>query len=255
MHKKITNGRKNPKPSHVLESIKYDDVFWTYSKQKQNRILKEIRKIAGLEAGCEITHLWRFKKGKTDPYYSPHNHLIAYGWLGNGKEIHDIVMKKYGINILYKKIATLHTRQDVFFVTNYLLSHVAVKNNKHSLRWFGELSYRKISISKLNHFKDQEFLDEDDSIEKSKSCEICQEKLYPAKINKDHSKWHELLPEPDDMDNDCLFADGLLSILDFMDERMIFYHDNYDGFHQKTKREIKEEQEARQKKTPLEYPS
>jgi len=250
MVKELSHSRKNPLPSHVIESIPANSKFWNYSKQKQNRIFNEMRKIAGITAGSEITHLWRFRKGKTKAYLGIHNHLIAFGWI-NGNASKEI-KEKFDIDVIYHKVehGTLKKREDVFLVAYYLLSHCAVKNNKHSLRWFGELSYRKISNSYLKQFRDEQFIDEDNEIEKSKSCKICDGRLLPAKINKKFSNWVSFMPPPDDIDEGCEVINGLFSIIDFFEEKMVFYENNYDEIYHKTRRELDEE---RQERNPLIY--
>ncbi len=189
MVQKTTNQRRNPKPSHVVESITADDIFWSYSKSKQQRILKEMRKIAGIQGGVSITHYWRFESGKTKPYVSIHNHLICYGWISSTAK--KDIFKKFGINVVYHKPinGTLHERKNIFSVAFYLLSHCAIKNHKHSGHWFGDLSYRKVSNSYLKRFRDDDYILEDEDIEKSKSCKLCGEVLVPAKINKDFKNW------------------------------------------------------------------
>jgi hypothetical protein len=169
---KTSNKRRNPKPSHVIESIPADDIFWSYSKSKQQRILKEMRKIAGIQGGVSITHYWRFETGKTKPYVSIHNHLICYGWISPTAK--KDIYKKFGVNVVYHKPinGTLRDRKNVFSVAFYLLSHCAIKNHKHSGHWFGELSYRKIKNSYLKQFRDGDYILEDEDIEKSKSCKL-----------------------------------------------------------------------------------
>ena len=47
----ITKGRKNPKPSHVIESIGAGSEFWGYSASKKQRTLSQMRKLAGIRGG------------------------------------------------------------------------------------------------------------------------------------------------------------------------------------------------------------
>ena len=241
MVRQMTNMRKNPLPSHVIESIPANDIFWTWSKSKQNRILNEMRKIAGITSGVEIRHLWRFQEGKVEPYLGIHNHLVVYGWI-NGTASKEI-REKFGVNVIYNKVhnGTLRSREDVFLVAYYLLSHCAIKNNKHSLRWFGDLSYRKISNSELKKFRDDIFLIEDDEIEKSKSCKICGEKMFPAKINKKYFNWTSFIPPPDELDAGCIVANGLFTLIEFFNEKMVFYDHDYGEIYHKTRRELEQE--------------
>lgn len=241
MIQKTTNQKRNDKPSHVVESIPTDDIFWSWSKSKQQRVLKEMRKIAGIRGGVSVTHYWRFKDGKTNPYVSIHNHLICFGWISETAK--SDIYKKFGVNVVYHKPkkGTLHERKNVFSVVYYLLSHCAIKNHKHSVHWFGDLSYRKVQNSYLKKFRDEDYLLEDIDIEKSKSCNLCGELLVPAKINKYYHNWQGFMPDPEDMDNGCMFPDGLLAELDFLSEKMEFYGSDYEIIFHKTKRELDEE--------------
>ncbi len=60
--KHVTNGRKNPLPSHIIEAIDPKSDFWNWHKQKQIETLKKIRKMVGITGGAEINHLWAFDK-------------------------------------------------------------------------------------------------------------------------------------------------------------------------------------------------
>jgi len=248
MMQKTTSKRQNPKPSHIVESIPADDIFWSYSKSKQQRILKEMRKIAGITGGVSVTHYWRFESGKLNPYVSIHNHLIAFGWVSPTAK--SDIYQKFGINCVYHKVenGTLHKRENVFSVAYYLLSHCAIKNNKHSVHWFGELSYRKIKNSYLKQFRDEQYITEDADIVQSKSCDLCGELLVPARINKDFHNWQRFLPDDDEMSDGCMFPEGLLLELDFLSEKMEFYDSQYNTIHHKTKREINEQNVQRRPK-------
>ena len=138
------------------------------------------------------------------------------------------IKEKLGINVIYKKTGTLKNREDVFNVANYQLSHCAIKKNKHSLKWFGELSYRKVSNSELKKFRDLDYIEEDAQIEKSKSCEICSLRLVPARLVSNWKEWANFMPDDEDMNNGCVFPSGLLVIVRFdISEKMAFYDDDY----------------------------
>ena len=94
---KITKGRKNPYPSHIIEAIDPKDDFWNWSKQKQTETLRKIRKCVGIFGGAEINHLWAFDKSNFKEFYRPHKHLICFGWLKSNHT--QIIKDEFGINL------------------------------------------------------------------------------------------------------------------------------------------------------------
>lgn len=241
-----TKGRKNPLPSHILESIPAGDIFYTFSKQKQTRLYKIFRVMAGITGGMDITHLWRFTAGKVEPYHSPHNHLIGLGWINDGGVVRKAILEKYGVDVVYKKIDTLKNRDAVYFVANYLLSHCAVKKDKAAYRWFGILANNKISNRKLKEYRDEEFIEEDKAIKKSTSCPECHESLYPAKINRSYPNWRSVLEELPEIANGCKVPPDLFHTINFLaGEKMVFYSEDYTEIYQKTKKQRDEERAMR----------
>jgi hypothetical protein len=101
---------------------------------------KEARKMAkraGIQGGLDIVHPFR-KKG-TQWYLSPHFHYLAFGWVSQTDEI----FQKNGW--LVKNIGI---RENPIGTIMYLLSHAGVKKRRHSITWFGDLSYCKLKIEK-----------------------------------------------------------------------------------------------------------
>ena len=76
------------------------------------------------------------------PYVSPHFHLIVYGKVTNTTEFYN--KTKW----LIKNKGDLGSEIAVFNCTRYLLSHAGVRKGTHAVRWFGEVSYRKLKIEK-----------------------------------------------------------------------------------------------------------
>ena len=100
-------------------------------------------KRAGIEGGLDIVHPFR-KKGK-EWYLSPHFHYLAFGWVSSTNEI----FQKSGW--LVKNIGI---RENPIGTIMYLLSHAGVKKRRHSITWFGNLSYSKLKVEKLDfHIK------------------------------------------------------------------------------------------------------
>ncbi len=238
----LSNGKNNPYPSHVVESPDPKSKFWSYSKVKQVSTLKRAREIAGIKGGAEINHLWRFQNDKTKSYYSPHKHLIAYGWIK--EDAFDLIKKELKIEINYVKTGTLKTRLDVFATAYYQLSHCAVKENKHSVKWFGKLSYSKISNKVLEQYKDEEYKLQDIDIEKTKQCPICSERLVPAKINLLFEEWRRWIPPNSSLNDGCMFdRDVFLSVDYNKKEKIPYYDENHQVFYKQTNAERKNERE------------
>jgi len=244
--KHITKGRKNPLPSHVIEAIDPKSEFWNCSKQKQVSLLKKIRVLAGITGGAEINHLWAFENSDLKPFYRPHKHLIAFGWIKENAS--QLIKEKFGIDVVYHKVrnGTLRNRVDVFAVAFYQLSHCAVKSNKHSVKWFGNLSYNKISNKTLEQYKDEEYITQDVEIEKTKCCPLCYQRLIPAKIDTTFDDWRRKIPPIDIQEDGFSFDSGLFLSVDFFEgEKIPYYDDNYEVHYKQTIRERKEVREAK----------
>jgi len=238
---KLSKGRKNPLASHLIESIEPHSEFYDWSKEKQNRTLKKMRIIAGISGGCVINHLWRFDKSDLTPVFSPHKHLIAFGWIKENAS--QLIKEQLGIDVVYHKVknGTLRNRVDVFAVAFYQLSHCAVKHNKQSIQWFGNMANNKLSNKTLEQYKDEEYILQDEEIERSKCCPICSERLTPAKIDITFSHWREKLNSIEDQEKFFEFDSGLFLSVDFIQgEKIPYYDDNYQVYYKQTLRERKE---------------
>jgi len=243
---KLSKGRKNPLASHVIEAIDPKSEFWNWSKEKQNRILKKMRIIAGISGGCVINHLWSFDKSDLTPFKRPHKHLICFGWIKENTS--QLIKEQLGIDVVYHKVrnGTLQTRFDVFAVAYYQLSHCAVNHRKHSLQWFGNLANNKLSNKTLEQYKDEEYVLQDEEIERSKCCPICCERLTPAKINVFFDHWREKLSRIENSEKFFEFDSGLLLSVDFNNgEKIPYYDESYQVNYKQTLRERKEIREER----------
>lgn len=241
---KLSKGRKTPLASHVIESIEPNSEFWNYSREKQNRIYKRMRAIAGIRGGCVINHLWRFDKSDLTPIYSPHKHLIAFGWIKENAS--QLIKEELGIDVVYHKVrnGTLRNRVDVFAVAFYQLSHCAVNHRKHSVQWFGELANNKLSNKTLEQYKDEEYILQDEEIERSKCCPVCSERLQPVKINEHFDNWRRYIPPLEIQENGFEFNSRLFLSLDFINgEKIPYYDGNYDVLYKETLREQRKRRE------------
>jgi len=125
------------------------------------RILKDI----GCIGGTSIFHPFRFNKETRLWYYSPHFHVIGFGWIV-GVNVSDVYKKKGWI------VKNKGFRDSVFQTFYYQLSHCGIKKHFHSLIWFGDLSYSKLRLEK----------EPDSSL-----CPACNQKIMPIYYDGIHS--------------------------------------------------------------------
>jgi len=136
------------KIKHVIVSVPR----WEQGKPLEE-LRKEMRKLckrAGLRGGLDVVHPFRCKDGKW--FFSPHFHVMAYGWVTGTENI----FKEKGWIIKNKGL-----RRSIKGTISYILSHAGIKKRRHTLTWWGELSYSKLKLEK----------DEED--EKKHCCTLC----------------------------------------------------------------------------------
>lgn len=122
---------------HIVISVP----TWLYGESVKNlrKIAYSILKEVNCIGGTLIFHPFRFHKDKNHWYYSPHFHIIGFGWISNVDEIYS----KNGWIVKNKGF-----RNSVFATFYYQLSHAGIKKGYHTLTWFGDLSYSKLKIEK-----------------------------------------------------------------------------------------------------------
>jgi len=104
------------------------------------KILKEVR----ADGGIVIIHPFRTDHKTGYLYDSPHFHVVGFGWLEGLAEAY----KKNGW-----KVIPMKPRDSTFATIVYLLSHAGIKKGKHTLVWFGKLSYSEL---KIEHEREKE---------------------------------------------------------------------------------------------------
>jgi hypothetical protein len=113
------------------------------SEASLNKWLRTVMKIANIKTAMVVFHPFRFQdKKKSMPCDSPHFHLLVYGYLTNISEVYN--KTKWVI----KNLGDLKTDKDIFTCTRYLLSHAGVKKGRSAVRYFGDMSYRKLKVEK-----------------------------------------------------------------------------------------------------------
>lgn len=102
-------------------------------RREAYRILKKV----GIVGGSIIFHPFRYHKDTKRWYYSPHFHIIGFGWITNVKD----TFQREGWVVKNKGV-----RESVFSTFYYQLSHAGVKRRHHTITWFGDLSYSKLKV-------------------------------------------------------------------------------------------------------------
>jgi len=120
---------------HIIISVPKWDYGLTKKEQakKAMKILKEVR----CDGGAMIYHPFRYNKDYKEWYYSPHFHVLGFGWIDQVVEAYD----KHGYII-----KNLGVRDSVFGTFYYQLSHAGIKKHNHALTWFGDLSYCNLKL-------------------------------------------------------------------------------------------------------------
>ena len=134
---RLTHSKKNLK---YLKHVVVSPPKWLQHKPIEE-LRKEARKIAkraGILGGLDIVHPFRERNGQW--YLSPHFHYLALGWVTKTDEL----FQKNGW--LVKNIGI---RENPVGTVSYLLSHAGIKKRRHTVTWFGDLSYSKLKIEKL----------------------------------------------------------------------------------------------------------
>jgi len=128
---------RNLKPIHIMVSIPHADYLLNLSEMRV-KVYKSLKKLSILGGMC-IYHPKRWKEDL--PYFSPHFHIIGYGWLGDTHR--NYLASGYVVK-------NLRVRKSVGGTIWYQLSHAGVHEKHHTVTWFGCLSYNKLKLPKEN---------------------------------------------------------------------------------------------------------
>jgi len=173
LHHEFTASKR--RGSHVSISFPMD----MYDKSPEE-LMKRVRRFmfdVGIIGSVMVWHPARFDKAngwKAD--VSPHVHMIAFGWIDDVRAQSD----KHRLTIV--KHRTLRTDGDYFTAMKYILSHAGIRKNRHSLTYWGALSYSKLKVPK-----------DDPEPEK---CPHCGEFLVNGRIPEDKYPWITGIPPP-----------------------------------------------------------
>jgi hypothetical protein len=133
-------------PIHVVVSVP----SWEYNLDPS--VLRKkayvVGKEAGFSGGSAIWHPFRQDKHSGLWYFSPHFHLIGFGWI-------------QGAELVYKAngwiVKNLGVRSNVFGTAFYQLTHCGVyygAGRKHSVTWLGSLAYNQLPLPPRPEKKD-----------------------------------------------------------------------------------------------------
>ena len=114
---------------------KYDQ---TKGYRKTRRKAIRIAKKAGMIGGALIFHPYR-EDSKNYWYFSPHFHILGYGWIVQTATIYD----KTGWIVKNHRV-----RKSIGATAYYQLSHAGVKTRHHVISWFGALSTRALKVER-----------------------------------------------------------------------------------------------------------
>lgn len=106
-------------------------------------------KIANIKTYAVVFHPARFQdREKVQPYDSPHFHLLVYGKVTNTTEFYNKTRDKDGNSWLIKNKGDMKRDVDIFNCMRYLLSHAGVRKGTSTVRYLGDISYRKLKVEK-----------------------------------------------------------------------------------------------------------
>jgi len=163
-------SRRAVKPLHVIYSFAkrhYDALSTDDGLKRLEKKMRVHLKECGVIGGVVIYHPFRFNEGV--PYFSPHFHIIALGYLDmdrivavnrrtrldpNDKTSGDVIKMvkfKHGNRNSYTINDPLHVRS----LVAYALSHAGIPDKGHSVTYFGSLSYNQLHVrSVLEHARE-----------------------------------------------------------------------------------------------------
>ena len=145
---------KRLEPTHIVVSVPEKDHYLTLEKMRKE-VYKNLKSVH-VVGGMMIYHPKRqrcVKCGSPKPYkrkacqncvsyefewyYSPHFHVLGYGW------VQDVRKNYFSSGYVVKNLGIRTNLAGTIF---YQLSHCGVHPKKHSITWFGVLSYNKLKV-------------------------------------------------------------------------------------------------------------
>jgi len=141
------------KPIHLVVSVPWKDYVLSLEEMRVEAY-KSLRAVHCL-GGMMIYHPKRFDDDRQCWYFSPHFHVIGYGWILDVRRnyvVSGYIVKNVGV------------RKSVGGTIWYQVSHCGVSKSHHVVTWFGGLSYNKLRLAK--------------EVKKRSVCPICGDNLH-----------------------------------------------------------------------------
>ena len=111
-----------------------------------NGFVRKRLEAMGIEASFIFFHPFRFdKKAQGRPYYNPHFHLVAFGWVDYGEVKRQFEKDGW----IFKKIRVMRSLEHVRSCVHYILSHVGVADGVDAYRLFGRVAYNKFGANSV----------------------------------------------------------------------------------------------------------
>lgn len=131
---RLQYAKQRGRPIHLMVSPPVE--VWIRSTYESLRLSAyRIAKKNGFRGGSCIFHPYRMNKLTERWYFSPHFHMLGFGWIHGTKEghaKHGWVVKNIGI------------RETVSGTALYQLSHAGIHGRYHTVTWFGKLAYNNM---------------------------------------------------------------------------------------------------------------
>jgi len=153
---RLKEWRSRGRPIHLIVSPSKNDWFLNTGEMRTRAYLNAKR--CGFLGGSCIFHAFREDRLTKRWYFSPHFHMIGYGWIQHtlsNFEKNGWIVKNIGI------------RKSVHSTALYQLSHATIHSNRHTITWFGRLSYNKLRVRPEKPKEDR--------------CPICNSKLVSVR--------------------------------------------------------------------------
>ena len=185
-------GLRTPIMHLIISFGPADQAEWASGSEGRARLraaaIAELRRRGRFWGWCIIDHSYRFTDGLAGAYLSPHLHVIAIGWLDyklnaeRFQKFKDVpcemrmmrqpdgrtVERAYGRcrGVFIKHLSTLDTREDIYGVADYLLSHCTASarrlgetsGGEHAVRWGGHLANGRTQVAAVSRYERGEIL-------------------------------------------------------------------------------------------------